>query len=382
MRVVMAGDFPRKPDEIGGGVEAVTTYLANALQALPDIELEAVTLDRWGGAARSEMQRDVMVHFVPLSRRPSRLSNRQNVHRMSDRIRALAPDLVHAQVANQYAAAAKHSGFPWVLTAHGIRHLEMALRPGLLNRYRGAMIRREEFHLMAAAQHLISISPFITDVFNAHISATTTQIDNPVDGAFFDASRNAQDASLLYVGRLIPRKDILTLLKAFVMVKEQVPEAELRLAGEGITGLEPTGYPAQMMRFIEQHGLTEAVTFLGQLDDAALIAEYEKCSLMVVSSILETAPMVILQAMAAGVPVVSTDVGGIRYLVEHDSSGAIVAAGDAAALGREVVAILKDPEKCLRFGQHARRLAESRLRASDVAARTRDVYVAALQSAS
>ena len=48
MRVVMVGDFPRKVDEMGGGVEAVATYLANALQEFPDISLEAVTLDRWG----------------------------------------------------------------------------------------------------------------------------------------------------------------------------------------------------------------------------------------------------------------------------------------------------------------------------------------------
>ena len=83
MRVVMVGDFPRKVDEMGGGVEAVATYLANALQALPDISLEAVTLDRWGGAARTEQQRSVTVHFVPVSKRPSRLSNRENIKRLS-----------------------------------------------------------------------------------------------------------------------------------------------------------------------------------------------------------------------------------------------------------------------------------------------------------
>jgi glycosyltransferase involved in cell wall biosynthesis len=381
MRVVMVGDFPRKADEIGGGVEAVTTYLANALQALPDIELEAITLDRWQGPARTELQRDVPVHFVPLSHRPSRLSNKQNRDRMCAQIRALKPDLVHAHVANQYAAAAQESGLPWVLTAHGVRHLEMSLRPGLMNRYREAMIRREEFRLMRAATHLISISPFITDVFANNIRANVSQIDNPVDESFFATRRRPKDARVLYVGRIIPRKDILTLLKAFKSISRAIPGSELRLAGEGVSGLEPVGYPAEMMQFIKENGLADSVKFLGQLDDAALIAEYAECSLMLVSSVLETAPMVILQAMAAGVPVVSTDAGGIRYLVDHGTSGAVVATGDDAGLARESIAILESPSLRDDFGQKARAIAVARLRAADIAIRTQDIYRAALRTA-
>ena len=374
MRVVMVGDFPRKVNEMGGGVEAVTSYLAAALQELPDIALEAVTLDRWGGAARAEQHRSVPVHFVTPSSRPSRLSNWENVRRLSKVICGLKPDIVHAHIANQYASAAERTNLPWVLTAHGVRHLEMSLRPGLINRYRGWTTSREEFRLMASATNLISISPFINEVFAAEISGEVTLIDNPVDSSFFDITTSPVDGQLLYVGRLIPRKDILTLLKSFAAVYARAPHCRLRFAGEGISGLEPSGYPLALKQFIEEHGLSDAVTFLGQLDDKRLIEEYSQASVMVVTSVLETAPMVILQAMAAGVPVVSTDAGGIRHLIEDGKSGAVVPIGDSERLGEEIHKVINDHGLASSMSKRSREIAESRFRASKIALRTRDIY--------
>ena len=374
MRVVMVGDFPRKVDEMGGGVEAVTTYLANALQKFPDLSLEAVTLDRWGGDARMEQQRSVPVHFVPLSRRPSRLSNWQNTERLASKIASLKPDVIHAHIANQYATAAMKSGRPWVLTAHGVRHLEMALRPGLLNRYREWTTRREEFSLMRAATHLISISPFINDVFKGQISANVSLIDNPVDEAFFDVEPTPVAGQILYVGRLIPRKDLLTLFRAFAAVHKKHPHCKLRLAGEGISGLEPGGYPLELMNYIEANGIKEAITFLGQLNDDALLKEYANCQLMAVSSILETAPMVILQAMAASVPVVSTDAGGIRQLLEDGNSGFVVPVGAVNKLAEKLATVIGDMELSGKMGRNAKIVAEERFRASHIARRTRDIY--------
>lgn len=377
MRVVMVGDFPRKVDEMGGGVEAVTTYLANALQEFPDISLDAVTLDRWGGAARTEQQRSVAVHFVPLSHRPSRLSNWQNVNRLASVIKSLQPDVVHAHIANQYATAAMKCDLPWVLTAHGVRHLEMALRPGILNRYREWTTSREEFRLMAAARHLISISPFINDVFKDQITADCSLIDNPVDAAFFNVEPAPVHGQILYVGRLIPRKDLLTLFRAFAEVHKKHPHCTLRLAGEGISGREPTGYPLELANFIEANGIKEAVTFLGQLNDEALINEYANCQVMAVSSILETAPMVILQAMAASVPVVSTDAGGIRYLIDNENSGYVVPIGDAEQLAEKLEAVVADRELSARMAQRSKAIAEERFRASGIAAKTREIYIQA-----
>ncbi len=95
---------------------------------------------------------------------------------------------------------------------------------------------------------------------------------------------------------------------------------------------------------------------------------------MAVSSVLETAPMVILQAMAAAVPVVSTDAGGIRYLIDNGASGAVVPVGDSDRLASELRKVVSNPELSKSMAGRARDIAEKRFRASDIAFKTREVY--------
>ena len=91
--------------------------------------------------------------------------------------------------------------------------------------------------------------------------------------------------------------------------------------------------------------------------------------------------MVILQAMAAGVPVVSTDVGGIRYLVEDGRSGFLAPARDSHRLAGSMQSIVGDSDLAAAMGRRAREIAEDRLRSDDIAGRTKAVYERALAAA-
>jgi glycosyltransferase involved in cell wall biosynthesis len=140
MHIVLVGDYPREPQRIDGGVEAVVFYLSQALQQTPDLRVSVVTLERWGRGQQQREDGEVTVHYLPASKLPSRLSIRANIRRMRDTIVRLQPDLVHAHGTGEYAFAAAQSGLPWVLTLHGMRHQEVALRKGLLNRYRAWLV--------------------------------------------------------------------------------------------------------------------------------------------------------------------------------------------------------------------------------------------------
>ena len=84
--------------------------------------------------------------------------------------------------------------------------------------------------------------------------------------------------------------------------------------------------------------------------------------------------MVVMQAMAAGKAVVSTDAGGARYLVKHGQSGLVVPPNDAQALSDALYQVLSDGTESWSMGRQGRRIAERRFHADVVAARTRELY--------
>jgi glycosyltransferase involved in cell wall biosynthesis len=374
MHVVLVGDYPQAPDRIGGGVEAVMLYLSQALQRYPDLKLSVVTLAAAGSNRRSAKHGEVAVHYVPASRLPSRLSVIKNIQNMRNEIVRLQPDLVHAHGTGEYAFAAAESRAPWILTLHGMRHQEIALRSGWVNRYRAWLVEKDERAIVGRAKHVISISPHVQAVFGDRIVNQLYTIENPIAEAFFQLPDRRKRGKILYVGRLNPRKDIMTLLRAFVRVKEQMDDATLWLAGDGNIGGVPSPYYLNIRRFAVEAGLNGSVKFLGNLDDAALREEYADCSTLVLSSKVETAPMAIMQAMAAGKPVVSTNAGGARYLVKEGETGFVVPIEDSEALASALLRVLEDETAAEAMGRCAKEEAQQRFRATVVAEQTRAIY--------
>jgi glycosyltransferase involved in cell wall biosynthesis len=370
----MVGDYPRDPENISGGVEAVIYYLANALQQFEDLELSVVTMDRWKFGDRTVVHNNIPVHYIRQTRLPSRLSFYGNIRRLREKILSIQPDIVHAHIAGQYAEAAVKTRLPWVLTLHGIRFLEAALWQNFLSKIvRRRFIKKEEFRSVRNAKHIISISPFILQTFKSKLTGTIYSIDNPVDEAFFKIDQKSELGRILFVGRLILRKGVHTLLQAFADLHKQYPELTLRLAGSGISSNDSRDYCKKLKQFVAESNLSEAVIFLGEIDRTALLEEYSKCSVFVLSSVLETAPVVIMEAMAAGKPVVSTDAGGARYLVEDGKSGFIVPINNTEALATALKRIFHNDLH--KFGQRSRKIALERFHSKVVAKRTRDVYL-------
>lgn len=375
MRVVMAGDYPADLHHITGGVEAVTWNLTQALQHYPDLHIDLITLRKGGHNTETVDHNGVTVHYLPTSRAPGCFSVQANVRRLRAIMCELHPDLIHVHVAGDYAAAAAGTGRPWVLTVHGIRFLEVNLWQGFLNKYyRGWFIKRAERRALQQAKHLISISPFIQTTFTGQIRGAVYAIENPIDESFYTITAQPQPGEILFVGRLIPRKGVHILLRAFAQLHGCRPESRLRLAGgSGFTN-EAEGYYAELQQFVQEADLQDAVTFLGAVDKATLRQEYARCAVVVLASRLETAPMALMEAMAAGKAVVSTDVGGARHLVEQGKTGWIVPPNDESALADALAQALSDPTTLRAMGQRARAVAQRTFHADVVAARTRAVY--------
>jgi glycosyltransferase involved in cell wall biosynthesis len=150
------------------------------------------------------------------------------------------------------------------------------------------------------------------------------------------------------VARLQPEKGVGDFLDASVQVAREMPTCSFVVIGDGPLRGRLT---VQAQRL----GLATRVWFLGFRSDArALIA---KMDLLVVPSWSEGMPLVILEAMTAGVPVVATSVGGIPDQVRHGVEGLLVPASNPLALSRGILTLLRDPVMARRYGEAGRQRA-------------------------
>ncbi|GAB6037057.1 hypothetical protein JCM15519_16160 [Fundidesulfovibrio butyratiphilus] len=156
---------------------------------------------------------------------------------------------------------------------------------------------------------------------------------------------------VLCVARLVEDKDHKTLLQAFDLAARQRPEAELWLVGDGPLKI-------RLERLARGLPSRERIRFFPGGDEMAPF--YQQASVLALTSLREGLPNVILEAMASGLPVAATAVGGVPEVVEHAVTGLLSPAQDAEAFAASLTALLGDEERRLAMGEAARQRAVSR----------------------
>jgi L-malate glycosyltransferase len=151
-----------------------------------------------------------------------------------------------------------------------------------------------------------------------------------------------------YVGRLVPIKDLGTLVLAFARLLDAMPCAYLLIAGDGPVRPE-------IEALITQRKLGGGVRLLGWREDLAPL--YATIDVCVLSSRNEGTPVAIIEAMAAGRPVVATRVGGVPDVVEEEATGLLAPPGDVEALAAAMQRLAGDAELRRTMGAHARDVA-------------------------
>lgn len=170
------------------------------------------------------------------------------------------------------------------------------------------------------------------------------------------------------VGNLTPKKDHRTLVEAFAGVARD--RADVRLVVVG-TGPEQE----QLLDLCRERGISDAVLFTGVRDDVAdILAAFD---VFVLSSLHEGLPIAMLEAMATGVPVVATRVGGIPEVISDGVDGLLVPPGDPTRLADAIVSVLDDPATRADLGSRGRRRAEH-FDLADAVRKTEAIYARVL----
>jgi glycosyltransferase involved in cell wall biosynthesis len=351
--------------EIGGAER----YVVDLAAALHRRGVEVTVACSVTGALGEELA-GVGVAVRPLS---SRLAKRRFSPQFAAALRRLLRrerfDMVHAHLyASEVAAAAAGMGsrVPLVLTDH-------TEGPWRCRRANAASA-----WAYGRAAHVVAVS----EAIRVHLlerfgmaPERVTYIPTAVVAAAATPARVGGTGRLTVgrVARLQPEKGIDVYLAAAAWLAPRFPDADFVIVGEG-----PLRGPLE--RLAARLGLADRVRFLGARDDAReLIAGLD---VLAVSSITDGQPLVVLEAMAAGVPVVGTAVGGIPRQIEHDRTGLLVPPGDAAALAAAVARLLREPAARLRLGAAAREHAAREFGHAALVERTQAVYQLALAGSS
>jgi glycosyltransferase involved in cell wall biosynthesis len=174
---------------------------------------------------------------------------------------------------------------------------------------------------------------------------------------------------LLCVGRLIPIKGHIVLLRAFAEARRELPELQLDIAGRG--PLEPA-----LKALARELGIADAVHFLGQV--SPIQAAIEGAAAVVVPSMGEGFGMVALEAMERSRPVIAASIGGLGELVRDGETGVLVPAGEADPLRDAIVRVAGNLELAREMGEAGRRRALSRFQQTFCTERTELLYEGAL----
>ncbi len=181
---------------------------------------------------------------------------------------------------------------------------------------------------------------------------------------------------LLAVGRFVPKKCMADVVNAFRIVHEKHPDARLTFVGDGPDRL---GVEAIVLA----SGLRDAVTFAGVCTHEQVAQLMARSRLLVQASAIapdgdeEGTPVVVLEAMASGLPVVATRHAGIPEVVEHGVTGWLVPEHDTAHLAEGILHLLDEPHRAAQMGEAGRALIEQRLQLKDTLARLQQVLMEA-----
>lgn len=248
--------------------------------------------------------------------------------------RNIRPDImhIHAPVPGMGDIAARACPVPYVLTYHtGSMRKGRPLIDLLIGMYERVLLPR----LLRRALRVCASSEAAA-AFLARMRTDVLVVPPAVDTSTFVPSGRARSARILFVAADLSRacryKGLSTLLAAVALARNDVPDMTLAVVGDGDMR---SMYEAQAREL----GIASAVRFLGRLSGEALVCAYREADVFALPTENDSYPTVILEALASGLPVVSTPVGDIPKIVEDGVTGCIVPVADPQRLARSLARV-------------------------------------------
>jgi len=344
----------------GGGER----HLADLSHALTDLGHEVYAASVPGSPLWTELSFLSNSRMLALSRR----NYVRNLTSLAAFVRAHGIEIVHAHAARDYHLAALAvrlaSRARLVLTRHALFPLRPINKP-----------------LLKSADHLIAVSNAVAESLRRRgviESAKITVVHNGIDTERFGQAREAKSPFVIgTVGHLAPIKGFDVFVRAAAIVSAGRQDVRFVIIGEDKSS--QMDHRRSLESLVAELGLNEIVSVPGWHDD--MPAVLSSFSLFVSAARSEPFGLAIVEAMAAGLPIVATSSEGALEIIEDGYTGKLIPAGDPEALAQVINKLLDDPRECSRLGGNAQLAARERYSLSRMASDTERVYREVLASA-
>lgn len=351
------------PDIVGGG--AIHAHAMSRQQATAGHDVTVLTSDHGDRSKpRREDRAGYTVRRLKEVARPVGNSITPGVVQALHR-RISAADVVHAHshlyfTTNVGAFLARFSDTPLVLTNHG---LISQTAPPWVNRLYLPTVGRFTFN---AADRVLCYTETDRRRLRDHdVTAPIDVVENGIDCERFTPPETERQHAILFVGRLVDRKGVATLVDAFAELRDYHPDLELRIVGDGPDR-------ASYERRCRDHGIEDTVRFLGELDYDDVVDQYRESRVFVLPSSNEGLPRTVLEALACETPVVTTALPQLEDVVVD--AGYTVEDGSTAGFVDAIDDLLTDATLRERMGHVGRQRVLENHAWSDTVASTTDVY--------
>lgn len=281
----------------------------------------------------------------------------------------IQPDIVHGQGTERYCAlAAVRSGFPNVLTVHGnMRSVARMMHARPLSFY--WLAARLESWVLPRTDGVVCLSNYTRKEVQS-LARRTWVLPNAEEEKLFTthhAPFSGEHFRLSCLGTICQHKNQNWLIRALAPLQSELGFT-LHLYGAGDPG---SSYGSEFESLVAQY---DWVRTYGHVSRAELPKVYGTSDLVLVPSLQDNCPMVILEAMACGAPVIGASIGGIPDLIQPEKTGWIFESQNVQAFQELVRRVLRHPERLASFGQEAKSVALQRFFPRTIALQHLDIY--------
>jgi glycosyltransferase involved in cell wall biosynthesis len=324
--VILVGVFPPK---WLAGTEIATYYMAAQL-AQRGHEVHVITsLDE--GLPDESCEKGFYIHRIPLIK--IRFFGALFFWRaMIGTIRKICPDLVHVQslVYGMPALISKKMlKIPYAVWAQG----DDVYRPDGFTKLTSKTVIKNADSAIALNEDMKRV---MQNIYNRDIAV----VPNGINMADYINEPGIKDGAtrgkgILFVGRLVSVKGVQYLIRAMKQVHTKIPDARLIIVGDG--------EEREMLESLSlQLGIQNYVQFIGEIPHEKVQTYMQQAEVFVLPSLSEGLPNVIIEAMACGLPIVVSRVGGIPEIITNDTNGYLVEAKDTESIAKYIIVLLED----------------------------------------